>query len=482
LARFANGGEARVGGSAPAVAGRTGRAAQLAAQRAPTPEQTESRAMLERLNAATPVERAVFESTGMEPGLDRAMMLPFAGSREEGNLQLAAPGFVYDAARAFVTPGMAARGQRVSDEDILNTAMNVMGGGVGASRVAGPRTAPDEMLLGMGVRSSGADDYRGSHRPPDRDYGASLDNLTALIPEDVYGPAGPRLYGIGDPEIDKEAFNSLRAVRGKPDAEVTIYRAVPENVSTINEGDWVTTSRKYADLHGERTLDGNYKIIEQKAKAKDLFSEGYPYEFGYSPSDLAALTARAPTDTPEFKNFFGESKVVNESGQPLQVFHGTNVDIEQFATDIRSGRKRFIPGELGTWFGSTPKVANEFARGVSIPRERGVVYPVYLNIQNPKVYNSYEDFLNEVKGRRSANTVKTELRKQGYDGIQIKNSTTDFGGLRDDWVAFNPTQIKSAIGNEGTFDPANPVITKAKGGAVTKNNVERVRNDNRKYL
>jgi hypothetical protein len=94
----------------------------------------------------------------MEPGLDRASILPFAGSREEGNLQLAAPGFVYDAARAFVTPGMAARGQQVSDEDILNTAMNVMGGGAGASRVAGPRTAPDEMLLGMGVGSRGADD------------------------------------------------------------------------------------------------------------------------------------------------------------------------------------------------------------------------------------------------------------------------------------------------------------------------------------
>jgi hypothetical protein len=165
LQRFANGGEARVGGSAPAVAGRTGRAAQLAAQRADEP-QTESRAMLERLDAATPVERAVFESTGMEPGLDRAMMLPFAGSREEGNLQLAAPGFVYDAARAFVTPGMAARGQQVSDEDILNTAMNVMGGGVGASRVAGPRTAPDEMLLGMGVGS--------------RDTPTAADDLAAL--------------------------------------------------------------------------------------------------------------------------------------------------------------------------------------------------------------------------------------------------------------------------------------------------------------
>jgi hypothetical protein len=40
------------------------------------------------------------------------------------------------------------------------------------------------------------DDYRGAHEPPDREYGAPLNDLTSMIPSDVYGPAGPRLYGF----------------------------------------------------------------------------------------------------------------------------------------------------------------------------------------------------------------------------------------------------------------------------------------------
>ncbi len=32
-------------------------------------------------------------------------------------------------------------------------------------------------------------------------------------------------------------------------------------------------------------------------------------------------------DTPEFKNYFKDSKVVNENGEPLIVYHGTNADL-----------------------------------------------------------------------------------------------------------------------------------------------------------
>jgi hypothetical protein len=82
------------------------------------------------------------------------------------------------------------------------------------------------------------------------------------------------------------------------------------------------------------------------------------------------------------------------------------------------------------------------------------------------------------------NALVKILKKNGYDGLKYKNVREGDGFS---FVPFNPTQIKSAIGNVGTFDPSTPVITKAKGGAVTKkaksNNVERVaHNDNRRYL
>jgi len=126
--------------------------------------------------------------------------------------------------------------------------------------------------------------YRGSHTPPDADYGAPLHDLTDMIPEDVYGPQGSRLYGYGDPAVDKEVFDTLRKARGNPDLEVPIYRAVPKGVTDINKGDWVTTSKEYARLHGENALNGKYDILESVAPAKKLQSEGYPYEFGLLPA------------------------------------------------------------------------------------------------------------------------------------------------------------------------------------------------------
>jgi hypothetical protein len=126
-------------------------------------------------------------------------------------------------------------------------------------------------------------DYRGSHTAPNANvYGATIDNLGGIMPMDVYSSKGTRLYGIGNPEIDSQWFSAAYKAKGKPDAEITIYRAVPKGVKNINSGDWVTTSKRYAQDHGENALNGEYEIITKKVKAKTLSSEGYPYEFGYN--------------------------------------------------------------------------------------------------------------------------------------------------------------------------------------------------------
>ena len=69
----------------------------------------------------------------MQPGLDRATFLPMAGNRSQKNLQFAAPGIVYDAAKALATPYAALKGVNVTPEDAFNVAGNVMGGGLSAS-------------------------------------------------------------------------------------------------------------------------------------------------------------------------------------------------------------------------------------------------------------------------------------------------------------------------------------------------------------
>jgi predicted GNAT family acetyltransferase len=126
-------------------------------------------------------------------------------------------------------------------------------------------------------------DYRGSHSAPNAEvYGGTLDDLSKIMPADVYSSKGINLYGLGDRQVDAEWYRAAYKAKGNPDAEIEVYRAVPKGVKDINSGDWVTTSKTYADQHGERTLDGDYEIIKRKVKARTLSSEGYPYEFGYN--------------------------------------------------------------------------------------------------------------------------------------------------------------------------------------------------------
>lgn len=76
-----------------------------------------------------------------------------------------------------------------------------------------------------------------------------------------------------------------------------------------------------------------------------------------------------------------------------------------------------------------------------------------------------KEFVNDIKtGNEYWSTqVPTKameiFKKYGYDGIKERGSkgSTDPNAYRQiNWIAFDPQQIKSAIGNKGTFDPQNP--------------------------
>jgi hypothetical protein len=168
---------------------------------------------------------------------------------------------------------------RITDERALARLTNmIMGGPLGFAPVG--MTKPVSQAAGLLQDAS----YRGSHTAPNVNvYGATLDDLTKIMPKDVYSQEGKRLYGIGDRITDSEWYTAALRAKGNPDAEVTIYRAVPKGVKDINASDWVTTSQNYAKWHGENVLDGQYEIIKKKVKAKTLSTEGYPYEFGYNP-------------------------------------------------------------------------------------------------------------------------------------------------------------------------------------------------------
>lgn len=126
-------------------------------------------------------------------------------------------------------------------------------------------------------------DYRGYHQAPTRADGAGAPayKIDEEMMPDFY--ERPNIYTTGMPTADKESVQALMAIRNNPEAMITIYRAVPEGVTAINPGDWVTMSRSYAETHLLSNLEGGH-VISFQVRAKDLWFDGNSInEFGYDP-------------------------------------------------------------------------------------------------------------------------------------------------------------------------------------------------------
>lgn len=173
------------------------------------------------------------------------------------------------------------------------------------------------------------------------------------------------------------------------------------------------------------------------------------------------------TDTPQFKAWFGDSKVVDADGKPLVVYHGTDVEFDIFdyqklgrntmsnASDPAYGATSFI----GAWFNSGEIKTSKY-------NPYGKFKDAYLKIENPIYYANLGDLASDMREiipeeYEDTDEVKEKVfewvRKQkqnGYDGIVL--SDEEFGGTS--YIAFEANQIKSATDNNGDFDAANPDI------------------------
>ncbi len=161
--------------------------------------------------------------------------------------------------------------------------------------------------------------------------------------------------------------------------------------------------------------------------------------------------------TPNFIKWFGDwindpdnaSKVVDENGEPLPVFHGTpNANF-----DIFNEKRR------GIYFTSDVENANSYAI-----TKNGGTYSVFLKMTNPLTIDAEGSkwssirFKEEKDYRKLLNTkniTPSDLAtyvgsNTDYDGVFIKN-VLDGTTAADDYIVFNSTQIKSSTDNNGEF-------------------------------
>ena len=211
--------------------------------------------------------------------------------------------------------------------------------------------------------------------------------------------------------------------------------------------------------------------------------------------------------SPEFRNWFGNSAVVDESGKPMVVYHATDVEsdfdifrpMSHFGTEEAAGDRlnaklpltssgTMIGERLGIpynqvtkwWAGLEPEERDRLhEEQFEINREAwkdARIYPVFLSIKNPLriIDNGYdhtteeyavaardagaisEQYLDSFIARKAplANLVSV-LKAKGYDGFVYTNNAEDTGS--DSWVAFDESQIKSVF-NRGTWNTRDPRI------------------------
>jgi hypothetical protein len=131
---------------------------------------------------------------------------------------------------------------------------------------------------------------------------------------------------------------------------------------------------------------------------------------------------KGTTDTKAFKKWFGDSKVLDEKGEPRVVYHGTRSEFNKFETP--------------SMFHIDPRYTENIGDRTK---------PVYLSIKNPA---NLRDMNLSPSDPNFRDMVK-DLEKKGYDGAEYRKEV---------FIAFKPSQIKSATGNKGTFDSGNPDI------------------------
>lgn len=136
------------------------------------------------------------------------------------------------------------------------------------------------------------------------------------------------------------------------------------------------------------------------------------------------------TETPEFKRWFGDSKVVDANGKPLVVYHSSPVeDAKQLAENIANGDSRAgAMGHLGMFLSRTPEIQFAYSSTSSTPHE----FYVRGNLFTPSEENTVDvanEFLASVQGREMLG-YDPEENAEEYDALVKKvSSEIDSGQL-----------------------------------------------------
>ena len=260
------------------------------------------------------------------------------------------------------------------------------------------------------------------------------------------------------------------------------------------EGSWVAKAKRWlAELvqymKGALGLRSDAPIL----KAINAVMEGNGERITNVMLNESEGVLNDPMRESKFAKWFGKSKVLDDDGKPLVVYHGTQSPwtihlskeqrLDEFDKYSAGAPKDVIARERGymergggaLWFSNSESVADGYADG-------GEVLSAYLKIEKPLDLrpdivgiDAVQSILKEAGLDEASdeygwdmgvaraivwdNTKLIEYaRNNGFDGLIYPDTSISGSRTHTSYVALNPGQVKSAIVNNGNYDPTNPSI------------------------
>lgn len=301
---------------------------------------------------------------------------------------------------------------------------------------------------------------------------ARLEALTALGGHDVYDPNEEYELGLSKEEQDTMFDHWATDAKGQfalsdyglPAVQKLLYPLMQE----------ANPEKKLV------LIDKILNVVHQRGDLADFFVEGGSKTVQALADGTLKPTndfQKSVTETPEFKKWFGDSKVTEPDGAPMVVYHGTDKTFDRF--EQRPGITRILFSRF-----ETERSGFFFAEDADLAKEYGDhVLPMYLSLQNPADFTDNTTHWDKIENGlvglgwnpdffrhgqvwewfdgEDGKRLVADLKKLGFDGAKIQETGAEDAGFSDAWVAFEPTQIKSADKNSGAFDPSEDSFLKS---------------------
>lgn len=286
-------------------------------------------------------------------------------------------------------------------------------------------------------------------------YGDNTDAYVEEIVADAYAGINRTAYGTNNirAEVTMEAGQWTKksgSARAPPELQ---FSASAEQIS-------------------EQDRENLNKVLEMMdAEGDGIFRDAVLLR---NPKMLQKLVAeRGKTESAAFTRWFGNSKAVNRNGEPMLVFHGAGA---RFTTFDAGGKPIWLTANIqyAEKYSTANRAAEKLLPSSSIYAGNvDRVIPAYIRVENPANVGdtdggfdgNYMDLAKRIGARPSelrkaweeagrpemlwqavnSKQMSELLKRHGYDGIQaIENGVAT-------WAVLEPTQIKSAVANNGVF-------------------------------